>query len=233
MSTHTLMFEVLALAALCAPEAQSQPPVSLPDEMHIYRIESTFKWDGKLVKVELTGFKPKEREGIYTGLHGVAGAEEVVAISPVVSVGRVKMRLTHVDIKRDVAYLEPVPPKALPRGGLAQGKRKVEELKAGEVLWVVGYPIGIDLRPADTELKLRVLDPVARLTDIINPAARRIGQPQKPGNPSPYAQSTGSFLTRAFRSASGRRRLGRCWNRVRWAVRGDCQPRLGRPVSGR
>ncbi len=171
MATRTVIL-VVALITFSVSRAETPPPASLPDEMHVYRIESTVDLNGEPVKVEFTGFKMKEEVGIYTALHGVAGKRKIVAISPVTKVGRFELRLVSADVKRDVAYLEPTDSTfTLPRGGLAQGKRSADELRPAEELRVIGYPVGIDLRPADTTLKLRK-PALARLTEIIDPDVR-------------------------------------------------------------
>ena len=163
---------VIALTTACVPGwVRGEEP-----EYSVCRIESLLETGEKH---ELTGFKVKGRPGIYTALHGVLGVRKVDAIFHDPRTRRVSLKLSEVDIDRDVAYLTAADssPDALPSGGLALGvwpsASQLEETLAGKPASVIGHPLGIDLKPTHSQLALRSKRPIARLTELLNPSARR------------------------------------------------------------
>lgn len=136
----------------------------------IFRIESTY---GK-ERVELTGFKVRERPGIYTALHGVVGSDDIVGFRPTPKrTLRHELVIAEVDIDRDIAYLVPKDRKAkLPGGGLPVGRAPRMKDLAGKTARVVGYPIGLDLLAPSTPLTVR--RPAATsLAEAVNATARK------------------------------------------------------------
>ena len=160
---------VLLLGGAVGAEPKEEP------EWGVCRIVSTLP-DGK--KLELTGFKALGVRGIYTALHGVHGAEKVNAIFHDPKTRHVRLKLAKVDIPRDIALMVPAgegDENRLPKGlglGVRTPADEVEAKFAGRAASVVGYPWGIDLRTATTELKIR-RPAVAELTDLLNPGARK------------------------------------------------------------
>jgi hypothetical protein len=144
------------------------------DEHYVCRIDSTLP-SGE--KIEFTGFKVKGVPGIYTALHGVHGAKQVDAIFHDPQTRRVRMILSEVDLARDIALLVPKEgPSVLPAGGLGLGvwpsQPRLDMQLAGRPATVIGYPLGIDLKCATTQLTIRK-PAVAELTQLLNPSARK------------------------------------------------------------
>ncbi len=172
---------ISALVLLKAAAAQSQ------EEYSVCRIASVLQAGER---IEFTGFKVKGVAGIYTALHGVHGAKQVDAIFHDPKTRRVPMKISEVDVSRDVALLVPANAKdPLPKGGLGLGvwppRDRIESRLTGKPANVIGYPLGIDLAPATTDLTIRK-PAVVELTVLLNPSARRELAPR--GSPSTAAR---------------------------------------------
>lgn len=166
------------------------------DEQYVCRIESKLPASGR---IEFTGFKIKGVPGVYTALHGVHGANQVDAIFHDPKTRRVRMVVSEVDIARDTALLVPLDDAdALPAGGLGLGvwppKHRLEGQLAGKPATVIGYPFGIDLGCATTQLTIRK-PPVAELTVLLNPSARKeLAQRGSPSTSVDMLSLQGPFL---------------------------------------
>ncbi|WP_020474840.1 S1 family peptidase [Zavarzinella formosa] len=164
MNRLALLFATL-IAALPAGVARADDYFD-----HIYRI-STVR-EGK-PSVELTGFKVKGREGLYTALHGVVGGKTIKAFQPSSkNVTGYELEIAEVDTDRDIAYLLPTKKgKKLSDGGLPLGVAPNLASLAEKSVKVVGFPMGVDLLAASTPLTVR--QPAAcALEKVGNPAAR-------------------------------------------------------------
>lgn len=143
---------------------------------------------GKEDKTEQTGFMVLDEQGIYTALHGVCrpAAErgktkypQVTAIFPPKEAEKdgpkviIKVKITRVDIARDIAFLEPDGGQPrLPEAGLPFGRKKPLNDFAGAKVKVVGHGNGIEFqRDVPLVVRERASDTLGK---IINPKAREV-----------------------------------------------------------
>lgn len=135
-------------------------------DAHIYWIKVT-RTNRKTV--ELTGFKVKGKNGIYTALHGVVGSSQIKGFTPAVkSNPTYNLEVSEVDVDRDIAYLLPRDEKQkLASGGLALGVAPDLAEFGGKSVEVIGYPMGINLLASSTSLKVRkpALEELQRITN--------------------------------------------------------------------
>ena len=114
------------------------------DQSFIYQISTDDNY-------QLTGFKLDRYNGIITSLHGVISAKKIMAYNTKTTLEE-QLVVTHVDIKSDVAMLFSKEVLTKNPGGLMLGDINTYESRS---IYVVGFPINIDLKPARTELVLR------------------------------------------------------------------------------
>lgn len=170
-----LILATVALTAVPATAAEVRD--------HIYLVR-TVQQSG--MKVDLTGFKVKGGDGLYTALHGVAGARKVAVVPPDGKSLPITMRLAEADVARDIAYLLPAPgQKPLAGGGLALGRPRRLTGLAGKPAVVVGFPIGLNVFASDTKLQARS-PAVKPLTTLVNESTRTFLKGRN--SPSPLAE---------------------------------------------
>ena len=148
--------------------------------LHIYRIECKRRSE----TVELTGFKIKGRNGLYTSLHGVVGGELTA-----ISFAPESRDKGPSDKKKKIAGESPLNytrwtstgtlpssslkdrTASLPPGGLSLRARQDPAGLSGKKLHVVGYPLGVDLFPVVAKLNAR--NPAAlKLAEQLDPNTR-------------------------------------------------------------
>lgn len=161
----------VCLSAVCQSTLPVQAEFDVDEARRsIFRITATNP-DGS--RLECSGFKIAGREGVFTTLHGVAGANRIAAtLYSSETPTYCEMAVKEADIDRDIAYLVPTAgqPKLPGEGLKAQIGIDLRDLGDASV-WVVGFPMNIDLLASATKLQVRDR-PIEKLELLLNPQAR-------------------------------------------------------------
>jgi hypothetical protein len=107
----------------------------------VYKIRSA---DNNLLDEEIiqTGFRLKGTKGIITALHGVITGKDLSAKNETTNESFTNLKLTKVDVSRDVALLTSEKLLNQPADGLELGQ--IDKIKVNEQLYVLGKPLGIE-----------------------------------------------------------------------------------------